>query len=34
MTRLHLLLAIDRAQRAGYVHFAAALIALYRKEFP
>jgi len=34
MTRLSLLLAFDRAQRAGLHHFAAALVKLYRKEYP
>lgn len=34
MTRLHYLLAIDRTQRAGFHRFAAALAALYRRDFP
>jgi len=34
MTRLSLLLAIDRANRAGFHHFTAALIAIYKREYP
>lgn len=30
--RLHLMLAIQRAQAAGHTHFAAALVQLLRRE--
>lgn len=34
MTRLAYLLAIDRATRANFPHFAQALILLYKRDFP
>lgn len=34
MTRLAYLVAINRAERAGFRHFAAALRECYRRDFP
>lgn len=34
MNRLHLLLAIQRAEEAGFHAFAAALREILRREFP
>lgn len=32
--RTRLLIAINAAELAGYTNYAAALLAIYRKEFP
>ncbi len=34
MKRAHLLACINAAQLASFTHYAAALLELYRKEFP
>lgn len=33
-SREHLIIAINRAQLSGCPHFAAALLALYHREYP
>ena len=34
LSKLSLLLAIQRAQAANFHHFAAALVAIYKREYP
>jgi hypothetical protein len=34
LSRLSLLLAIQRAKASNFHHFAAALVAIYKREYP